>query len=311
MVPAELPTAALPPAGPPPAPVVETFAPLARLARAAPCRRALTSGPRRLEIAEMLHRALAESGARVLSLDVFDTLLLRDGVPEAERFHALSAAALADLRAAGIHGAAALSVEDLLVARAEAMALSYRLRPAREGCREGTLVTVAAVMCAQLGLPPDAAERLIDSEIAVETGALAVNAAFKDAIARHRAGGGTVIAISDMYLSGAQIGAIIAARDPELARMISTIYSSADTVLSKRSGRIFAAIAAERGLPADAFLHVGDSLPGDVRRPREAGWAALHFPVSMAEEEARRDRLVRFIARMGALGFDVRAWAKT
>jgi hypothetical protein len=81
---------------------------------------------------------LATVDARVLSLDVFDTLLLRDDISEARRFLEMSEEAAARLGP----GAAGMTGLDLLLRRVDGMRFSYWTRPTVDGSREGSIEEV-------------------------------------------------------------------------------------------------------------------------------------------------------------------------
>lgn len=83
-----------------------------------------------------------------------------------------------------------------------------------------------------------------------------------------------VVAVSDMYLSGAQIAALLeAAGYPALP-----VLSSADAGVSKRvDGRLFALAVQTLGLPPAQVLHVGDDWHADVAMARSQGLASLRL----------------------------------
>jgi hypothetical protein len=286
--------------------------PLAQLLRETPCRRALCSGPQQSMVTQNVLRALSETKAQVLSLDVFDTLLLRNNTPEAARYLELSEFGLGALRrrlgAATTNG---LTAFDLMLARVQALNLSYRLRPAVDGCVEGCLKEVVAVMRRLLRLPFAAELVLIEAELDYEAENLALNSALVEAALRHKSMGGDLILVSDMYLSADHIVSIIERMDrTRLGPMIDRVFSSADTVVNKRHGGVFALIAQRMNRAPETFLHIGDAAVGDARRPKAFGWRVLEFPIARAELVARERGLERFIAEMDEAGLDVRAWAK-
>jgi FMN phosphatase YigB (HAD superfamily) len=63
-------------------------------------------------------------------------------------------------------------------------------------------------------------------------------------------------------------------------------------------------------VPPEAFFHIGDALDGDVYKAREAGWRALHFPVSRKESARRDQSLCEFNNEMRRLGHDLTRWSK-
>ncbi|MBX3428469.1 MAG: hypothetical protein KF779_02680 [Hyphomonadaceae bacterium] len=258
---------------------------------------------------EALRAAFRASGAQVLSLDVFDTFLLRDNQSEARRFWELSKKVRDFLRDKHVR-ARELTAEDFLIARVDGMRISYRTRREVKGCREGALEDVVKIVRRALALPADFDNALVQEEIEYEAGTLTSNRALVDLAREVKASGGRVILVSDMYLSSAQIAAILEHVDTGAARCVDTIFSSCDLIVSKRSGRIFREIERRMELGPSDFFHIGDSLLGDVAKPREAGWSSLHFPVSIAESREREVDLMRFVAEMRDRGLSVADWAK-
>jgi FMN phosphatase YigB (HAD superfamily) len=262
----------------------------------------------RQEIADaVLARA---EGREVLSLDIFDTLLVRDAVPEAERFARISEA----MRAALPEGLRPADAQDILIPRVEAFRFTYRTRPRIEGCAEGSLDDMLAQIARAVAPGADDIAELVETlrraEIATEAASLRPNLALIDAIDAFRAQGGRVVLVSDMYIGADDIAEIVEAVAPGLMAKVARLWSSADVIVSKRSGKVFARIEADMGLMPRDFVHFGDSLPGDVLRPRARGWAAWHMPVPRRTIADRRRRLQDFIAAEAAAGRDVREWAK-
>jgi FMN phosphatase YigB (HAD superfamily) len=217
----------------------------------------------------------------LLSLDVFDTLLLRDGSSELRRFVEIGA----EMAARAGRGVAPV---EAFVARHLGTRASYRAGPRVEGCGEGSLTEIHMTAARLLGLPDAMAETFVEIELGYEAGRLARNDLLADYMRRHRSLGGQVVLISDMYMHADQIARLLALCGvPGTA--YDALYSSADTKVSKASGGIFARVAEAQG--RKRILHVGDSLAGDYRRPREAGWDAMLLPVPRALLARRaRDR---------------------
>lgn len=299
------------PSGKPPAVVIHEFAPVARALLACDDRRELLNGERRDPIKRLIDETIESEGPGVLSLDVFDTFLLRNDKSEARRF--LEISQLARRRVAEeleVPAETLPSDIDFLIARADAMSLSYRTRKPVDGCREGHIREVVGAARRALGLPREADAIFLKAEIACEVENLAINPVLLDIARGFRANGGKVVLVSDMYLGKEEIGAIVQGIDPHAASVADEIFSSADHVVSKRSGKVFPLIERELREPAAEFLHIGDALEGDVFEPRAAGWHAVHFPVSRAELARRSADLGRFVAEMSDLGHDVTRWAK-
>lgn len=222
---------------------------------------------------------------RVLSLDVFDTLLLRDNSSELHRFHEMSCEAADRLSAPQTH--TAVSGADILSARYLATLASYRAsRPVR-GCREGSLREIHQTVSLLLFANADASDALIETELDYEARSLRANTLLLDLVARHRQAGGRVILLSDMYMHADQIERLLKSAKIDTA-MFDLLLSSADTKVSKASAGIFSIAEHHLSAQPHQFLHIGDSLKGDYQQPRRRGWAAVHMPIARTERQARR-----------------------
>jgi FMN phosphatase YigB (HAD superfamily) len=261
------------------------------------------------QIHQLLRSALQRKA--VLSLDVFDTILLRNNIPEAERYLALSQVIAADLPKA-FPSLKHIDAHDLLLARNEGMSFTYRTRPRYMGCGEGDIREVLSYVARAIN--PRGAddaqvqEWLLNHEVEFEVGALRLNRILAE-VAEEFAQHGKLILVSDMYLPAAVIRRIFERLAPDFLRSVSAIFSSADEIVSKRSGKIFGLIEDRMGLPADAFLHVGDSLHGDVQQALRSGWSALHHPVPQSCMQERSRRLADCISTLTAMGIPS-DWAK-
>ena len=228
--------------------------------------------------------ALAE-GRAVLSLDVFDTLLLRDRSSELTRFHEIAG------RMAGIAGQALgreVRPVDALLARHLGTRATYRAAPTLQGAREGSARELHRTASRLLAGDDRLAGAFLAAELDVEETRVAPNPFLAGYLARFRARGGTAILITDMYLHAEHVADLLARHGIGPASY-DGLFSSADTRVSKASGQLFAHVAEALGRAPEAFLHVGDSLTGDFANPIRAGWAAQHLPLAEAELSARRE----------------------
>lgn len=290
-----------------PPPVVYDFAPVARELLDCASRQALLSGTKGAAIRKHIERELEATEARVLSLDVFDTFLLRNNKPETARYLELSARIKDRLtdRATKVP-----SDIDLFIARLHGMAFSYRTRKAVEGCREGHIDQVIRYALTALNLPRDHEQTFRDAELDYETANLTVNPVLAAVASAHRARGGKVILVSDMYLGKKEIGTILNRLSNGVSNWYDKIYSSADVIVSKRAGKIFGLIEKDLDIPAKQFLHIGDAWEGDVTKPRAAGWNALHFPIARAETVERERALKAAVDSLKSRGHDFSLWAR-
>lgn len=224
--------------------------------------------------------------ADVVSFDVFDTVLLRDGKSELGRF-ADFAARFCE-RLAGIPTSRPVTQRAALTARIFSASTAYQLSEPVQGTTEGRLDDIARNMMHSLRLPPDTAELWIDCELETDSEQLSASDFARRIIEHAKAAGKRVILVSDMYLSEAQIRSLLARGGVDLG-LVDRVYSTADITVNKRSGTVFAHIAKELGAKPGRILHLGDSRVSDYQRPGEAGWMAQYLPVPRRMLRARME----------------------
>jgi predicted HAD superfamily hydrolase len=242
----------------------------------------------------------------VLSFDVFDTLLLRNHRAELTRFYDVSGL-VASLLAQRYQES--IRPEDVLMARLMANRLSYRLSPTRDGCREGTITDIYRLILEQLRVPATEStiQACIEIELAYEVTQLTVNLPLLAMTQHHIARGGRAIYVSDMYLGVAHINQLLTRLGVEVSLFAAT-YSSADTILSKRSGKIWPLILNELGITAAQMLHIGDSLVSDYQSPRTQGIPAVHVPIPL---QMRRDIMAdhgALVHQLESMHLPIQSW---
>lgn len=265
------------------------------------------------ERVEELTSSLMErlEGYETLSLDVFDTFLLRGPESEVERYLCWARFVLASL-ADGPYEALGRSMtpEGLTVMRAKALELSYRFRKRIGSCAEGSIREVARNLALSLGQDQALARKLLALETKFETMQLQRNPLISKVVGKFHRRGGRVILISDMYLHSDMIETICRHVDPDGMRNVDQVISSADTIVNKRSGRIYGMVTEMLCLNPSRTIHIGDNFRSDVQMARLAGWHAMHFPISRPELAAREMSLATTVAHFDQCGIDVRTWAK-
>jgi FMN phosphatase YigB (HAD superfamily) len=239
---------------------------------------------------------LDEKSYAVLSVDVFDTLMLRNGKCERRRFWEIAERWRRELppKSRGP------DVLDLYLARLRAAQICYTCGPIAAGTQEGRLDNIIGTILSLLNLPRDLVPKFMDIELEYDGENLTPNPLVLAMLEAYGGQGGRVMLLSDMYLSGSQIYEIMCKFD--LGGVAPYIYSSADITLNKRSGTIFIPAAQNLGVAAADILHVGDNFIPDVAMPRLAGWAAQHLPVPACEERIREADERAFAEALGDVG---------
>lgn len=267
---------------------------LARLYDAPSLRSFYLEAANRRAILDVLDEMHAQLPVRLISLDVFDTVLLREPKSEAERFMEISLAFVERVRSR--RGLPRFDAEDAFMARVMASRSAYAMAPLRCGNREGVLDDVARATCELLGCSRLAA-LYTENELDYEIAATEINPLVEE-IAAHFART-EVVFVSDMYLSGNQIRTLL--RRSAATRQ-AKVFSSADGRGSKRSGQLFSHVDAVTGSRGRAVVHIGDSLASDYQMPIGHGWRALHLPLPERELASRRESHQNTIGRFTAAG---------
>ncbi len=219
--------------------------------------------------------------ARLISTDVFDTLLLRTLRSERSRL-ALGETMFSRRLAERGHR---VPPRLLLALRREAQRLAFRARNARAPGGEVRLRDVVARQLAVLGLPDDCLAERLGIEIEVEKRSLLANRRLADALRRERAGR-RIVAVSDTMLSGEQVSRLLDHfHGPGL---VDHVYSSADLGLTKRNGDIFAEVARREGVDSADICHFGDDPLADLEAARAGGLRAVLLERPKHERPLRR-----------------------
>lgn len=212
------------------------------------------------------------SAVRVVSVDLYDTVLWRACRPELLRFRDIAEAQQAGLRAAGLPAPGATALH-----RARLVVHKRCCDRVRHGPGEVRHADIIGATIRHLNLPEAAAPVLAEAEIGYEIAAVRPNRRLAAALAdlcREK----PVVLTSDMYLPAAAIRRVLAAAVPVLADL--PLFLSAEIGLTKRHGALFGHAAAAMGVRPGEILHLGDHPVSDVLRPREAGLAAAWTPRS-------------------------------
>jgi len=245
----------------------------------------------------MLQRSLVQLNhrlhpIRLISTDVFDTLLLRTGQSQRSRIINGETRFARFLRDTG----SAVSPEDLIRTRLLAERMAYRAVNMSGQRGEVRLSDVIARQLTILGLSHSLLDRRMSIEIDVEKQALFANGELAMLLRRHRQAGIRVVAISDTGLSSDRVSELIDHfHGPGL---VDKIYSSADLGASKRQGDLFSLVLQAENLDISDAMHIGDDWFADYHIPNEIGLKAIHLP---------KNRLKRFVSRAdGAVSEGVR-----
>lgn len=226
---------------------------------------------------------------RIISTDLFDTVLLRDTSTESERL------------AAGCRRAAAtlhVDPEMLVRLRWSCQELAYRAVAVEGGTGEASLAAICSVMSSAIGLGADAAAHLREAEISVDLEHLRPNRAMVRILATAADARKRVIAVSDTYYAESDLRRLL---DSVVgSSVISAVYSSSDIGYTKHAGGLYDEVASREGMAGEKILHVGDNWAVDVLKARAAGWQAVHL------DRGRGRRVAKLMGKVRAVPEHVR-----
>lgn len=214
----------------------------------------------------------AIGGVRIVSCDVFDTLLHRDHRSEARRFRDI-----ASLASARLVVARQILREPALVfqVRREVQREAYRALALTRPSGDVRFADMIDAMARMMALDEDGARILHEAELAVELRQLRPNRRLLDWLAGQKALGYRIIAVSDTYHPAGTIAALLGTLAP--GHPVAAIYTSADLDATKRSGALFPAVLHAEQARACEILHLGDDPTADVAMPRAAGLSTRHL----------------------------------
>lgn len=236
------------------------------------------------------------SAARVVSCDVFDTLLLRDHRSEGRRFRDI--AALAARRLAAEHGIVRHPAA-IWTIRLEVQRHAYRALDLARPTGDVRFADMVEAMAHLLGLEGPAAAILHEAEVAVERAQLTANGPLLAWLAGEARAGTRVIAVSDIYHEAATVAQLLAALCPR--HPVAHVYTSADHDATKRTGALFGTVLAAEGVAPGEVLHIGDDARADVAMPRALGLRTLQVArprhlILRRRTDALRARLLAALA---------------
>lgn len=218
------------------------------------------------------------SAVDLVSLDVFDTLLVRCVEDPVLVFDRVGDAAVArGLVDPALAGAAFRRLRQAGERAARAAA------QARTGRAEVSLAEIYAAMGPLISDPAAVAALECAQEMACCEG----NPALRAWLRHLRTQGKPVVLLSDMYLPVAVIADLLdrAGIAPDL---YGALYVSGEYGCSKRDGGLFARLLEDRpAVPPHRVLHIGDDPGGDFAAARRAGLEALLYQPSFRYAAAR------------------------
>jgi FMN phosphatase YigB (HAD superfamily) len=215
---------------------------------------------------------LSSGDRKLVSVDVFDTVLLRGRESERRRFGWIAKATAKALEGAGHRRKTA----HVLAARLDAQTAAYGAMRVTGDLGDVKLADIHRLQLLALGLPENLAPRLREAELAVDGASLRPQSALVRRLEALRAEGGRVVAISDTYYTQQDLLRLLRAHGAE--RAFDAVYASADHGATKKSGRLFAIVAHAEGVEPQAIVHLGDDRIADLVMAASSGLSAKWSP---------------------------------
>lgn len=208
----------------------------------------------------------------VISVDCFDTLLLRDGLPEVEKFNILSRR----LAALPICLHKGCTPSSILQSRIHATEIAYRTATLTDGGREARHDDILRLQLTWLRIEQSWRSEFRRVEIELECEMLRPNLALSSLCRTSIEMGMKLVIASDMYLDVESISYLLNMHG--LGGLASRIYVSSERKTTKRGGGLFRCIADNEGKPLSTILHVGDMYQADYIVPSSLGVKACWTP---------------------------------
>ncbi len=206
---------------------------------------------------------------RVVSFDVFDTLLIR--LTESERVAELAADKLSVLLEQNM--ISDLSSEKILESRKKFRFREENASRAKYG--EWTVSEWLGYMANEKGINRDLLLELgRRAELEAEARCVRLAERSLESIELVRERNLVPIATSDTWLDQELLGELLQVFGLNFDR----IFSSGTLKASKKRGTIFAVIERHLKLNSHSFVHLGDKLGADFLKPHLAGWKVLRMP---------------------------------
>lgn len=203
---------------------------------------------------EELTAGMADPALRVISFDIFDTLLVRHVLRPHDVFSLV--AGRVDARH-GVH--------------------FERMRSPAEaelGLPDPTLDQIYAHMARRHSLSPETVAALREAELRCERDVLRARPAARALYDAARRLGKRVIAVSDMYLPAAFLRDVL--RENGMA--VDALYVSCEQGARKSDGALYARVAEQEGCAPGEMLHFGDNRHSDVAQALKRGVCAHWLP---------------------------------
>ncbi|WP_346686692.1 HAD-IA family hydrolase [Megamonas hypermegale] len=217
---------------------------------------------------EELKKKILNPTVKIISFDVFDTLIVRPFLYPTDVFNLLEIFANETLNIMDKISFKNIRVEAEKLARQKSMLE----KPMWEDI---TLDDIYIVVKELTNFSEDIIEKIKNKEIELELKYCKTRNFAKELFELALSQGKRIIITSDMYLSKDIIKEIL---NNNGYNGFSNIYVSSEIKLTKSTGNLFNYIAKELNIPSKQILHIGDNYFADVENAKKSGWQSYHLP---------------------------------
>lgn len=223
---------------------------------------------------KLLNQIINNPGFHTLSLDIFDTILMRRLAPERFRFKQIAKQFSQQIKSKGFF----VSWFEIYKSRILSAHIEYKTAPIIQGEREGRFEKILELQLKALKLPMYLMRDLAEIEIQYEKRVLYPNKDIIDLCSSIRNMEKRIIFVSDMYLSKLNIIDLLKAHN--LENLYDDLYVSSELGITKNGGALFRYIVDKENLDSSGYFHVGDNYHSDFISPKNNNWSAIWLPRS-------------------------------
>jgi predicted HAD superfamily hydrolase len=209
---------------------------------------------------------------RVVSFDIFDTLIVRKVAAPSDVF----------LHLAGLAPFAVLTLDPHELARERQLAEHTARVTARaaRGSVEVSLAEIHEALATRLGLELSAVPQMVRAEQLIEQALCVAHPTLSGWFARARSDGRPIWCVSDTYHDAEFLRTLLTGCGYDVSDVI--VVSSADERCSKGDGRLLPRISSAQGVIAADVLHIGDNTHADCHVPTRLGFVGTSHPWAAA-----------------------------
>lgn len=228
---------------------------------------AVTSVGKKLK-SENLKKKILSSKVKVVSFDVFDTLIVRPFWDPTDLFFILEYFFNEKMKITDW-----VNFHDL---RIEAEKRARQVNDVNHPmCEDITLDDIYVQVKELTGLSDEDCELMKNEEIRLELKYCKVRRYAKELFNLAKFSGKKVIIVSDMYLPRSVVEGILHENGYD---GYDELYISSETKYTKATGRVYEYVQKQMDIPSESFLHIGDNPESDVKKAKEAGWKSFWLP---------------------------------